>query len=148
MTPTPLSQAARYPNPPAEPTPTNYANAGTDWATARASYPLNPPLADQPALAQRRASVRFYSRQAISAAVNKRWNVRVRDVSATGIGLICGQSIGVNLVGEVELHLPDQSDSLSLPIRVAHVTDLRNGTWLVGCAFGRLLREDELSALR
>jgi hypothetical protein len=69
-------------------------------------------------------------------------------MSANGIGLICGQSISVNLVGEVELSLPDQSDSFSLPIRVIHVTDLRNGSWLIGCAFGRTLREDELSALQ
>lgn len=108
----------------------------------------SPVCAPQSPSQDRRGSVRFYSRQAISAAVNKRWNVRVRDVSAAGIGLICGQHIPVNLVGEVELHLPDQSATLAFPIRVIHVTNLGSGTWLVGCAFGRLLREDELSALQ
>lgn len=111
--------------------------------------PPFPPDARQPLLSQeRRASVRFFSRQAISAAANKRWHVRVRDISANGIRLIFSQSIGVNQVGEVELPLRDQNDSISLPIRVIQVTDLRNGTWMVGCAFGRSLREEELIALQ
>jgi hypothetical protein len=108
--------------------------------------PASSPLPKTPGQ-ERRASIRFYSRQAISAVVNKSWTAKVRDVSTAGIGLILSQPIGVNLIGEVELSNEDQSLTYTLPIRVVHVTDQRNGTWLIGCVFGRPLREEELNAL-
>jgi hypothetical protein len=74
--------------------------------------------------------------------------VKLRDVSRSGIGLIlnCRPPVASTLV--IKLQTPTQHLSRPMLLRVEHVTDQGDGTWVVGCSFVRKLREEELEALR
>jgi hypothetical protein len=71
----------------------------------------------------------------------------VRDVSATGIGLIVGHPIKPGTVLVLRLQTRDQRLSRPLPARVMHSTARPDGDWLVGCQFVRRLTDEDMWAL-
>jgi hypothetical protein len=72
---------------------------------------------------------------------------RVRDVSATGIGLLVGQPLKPGAVLVLTLQARDEQLSRPLPVRVMHATPQAGGGWLVGCQFVRRLSAGDLQAL-
>jgi hypothetical protein len=74
------------------------------------------------------------------------WLGRVRDISVGGIALILRHR--VERETELILELATTAGEVrSLPAQVVHVTQERDGCWIVGCAFESLLSEDELQSL-
>lgn len=71
----------------------------------------------------------------------------LHDVSAGGLGVALREPLGVG-----EQIVLDLSELWGWPIllfsgRVAHATPLPSGGWLIGCAVGRVIGEEELGAL-
>jgi len=75
-----------------------------------------------------------------------RW-ARTRDVSARGAGLLMSAALRPGL--ELTLEFPEHGSPVrrALRARVAHCTEVGDGTWLVGCRFDAPLADHELRAL-
>jgi c-di-GMP-binding flagellar brake protein YcgR len=71
----------------------------------------------------------------------------VRDLSATGIGLVVNQPLKAGAVLLLSLEAVDRRLARALPARVMHASAVSDGHWLVGCQFVRRLGEAELQAL-
>jgi len=73
--------------------------------------------------------------------------VRIRDVSANGIGLLSGRRFERGTV--LLIHVLDESQSLPLQLvgKVVHVTAGARGDWLIGCTLARGLSEADIRAL-
>jgi hypothetical protein len=71
----------------------------------------------------------------------------VRDLSATGIGLLVNQPMKAGTVLVLCLESVDRQLARPLPARVMHASAVSEGHWLVGCQFVRCLSEPELQAL-
>jgi len=104
----------------------------------------------EPALAERRAFVRYASGREVSCRpAGKRqeagWLGRLKDVSAGGIGLLmrhrfrAGTSLTVELIG-----LGPMSVRV---VRVVPVSNVGEFAWLMGCVFVHPLTDTELTSL-
>lgn len=70
----------------------------------------------------------------------------VRDLSASGIGLVIDRRFPAGTWLTLELDNAELGASVSVSARVVHVIEMPNDTWLHGCAFDRDLNENELRA--
>jgi hypothetical protein len=70
----------------------------------------------------------------------------VRDISASGVGLLCDGSVWPGQLVDLRLGAPGTAVGLALQARVTHVRERADGRWPVGCAFDRRL-PDALVAL-
>jgi hypothetical protein len=112
----------------------------------------NPLAAARPAPAsgERRAAIRHAcDLEALSRPLEPgtvlNWGTTVVDVSRGGLGLILCFPFKLGTFLAVDLEQPQGFHTLL--VRVAHVTDRSDGTWLVGCEFARPLTEDDLKVL-
>jgi hypothetical protein len=71
---------------------------------------------------------------------------KVHNISVTGISLILQRWIKPGTVLLIKLQTPSQRLSRPLPVRVMHATQQADG-WLIGCAFVRRLRDEDLQTL-
>jgi len=73
--------------------------------------------------------------------------VRVRDVSANGLGLLSSRRFERGTI--LLLQIQDDGDSNPPLIigRVVHVSAQADGTWLVGCALTRAFAQSDVRAL-
>jgi hypothetical protein len=71
----------------------------------------------------------------------------VRDLSATGIGLLVDRQLKPGSVLILNLQTGSQRLARPLPVRVMHSSPAPEGNWLVGCQFVRRLSEPELQVL-
>jgi hypothetical protein len=72
----------------------------------------------------------------------------VRDLSATGIGLLVRKPIKPGSVLILNLEVRECRLPRPLPVRVMHAAPADEGNWLVGCQFVRRLSEPELQILQ
>ncbi len=98
----------------------------------------------------RRICVRYVSRQkgtcrALAAERKWRWTATVRDVSATGIGLLLNRRFEPGTV--LRLKLPGRGRRRIYLVRVTRVVAHSARTWVVGCVFPRKLSEEEVATL-
>jgi hypothetical protein len=102
-----------------------------------------------PPQGERRASIRYYFRASQPAAslTEDRWPARIRDISATGIGLICHRSFDPGRLIKIELQLPGTEQTRLLSACVVRSVPQSDGTWLVGAAFTEPLSPGELQQL-
>jgi hypothetical protein len=71
----------------------------------------------------------------------------VRNVSATGIGLLLDEPLKAGTVLVLSLQGSSRRLSRPLPVRVMHATAQPEGGWLVGCQFVRRLSGQDMAAL-
>src|SRR6516162_2904315 len=96
------------------------------------------PLLTTTCLAERRATVRFFcsldafclSRQTTGEACHE---VRVQDISQTGVGLILDQPLESGTIVGIEMGYRLWRRPRVLMARVVHATAKPDGSWLVGC---------------
>lgn len=110
---------------------------------------ISPALAPRP-VSERRASVRFFfssdpSRQPTASVTENRWTARVRDVSATGIGLVCSRSFDAGRLLRVELQAGEQTSAFM--VCVVRAVKQPDGDWLVGGTFTEKLSDSQLQVL-
>lgn len=101
---------------------------------------------------ERRAAVRHYfslsdPNEAVAVIGDRQWRARVRDLSTTGVGLLCTRREEPGTFLAVELQSGDRSLRYTLPVRVVHALAQPNGRYLLGCEFVRALSEEELQSL-
>ncbi len=75
------------------------------------------------------------------------WPARVRDLSASGIGLVLSRWFSKGAVLDVQIQQPNGSGPRRLLARVVHVRKQSDGQWLVGCALASRLSAETLQAL-
>jgi hypothetical protein len=73
--------------------------------------------------------------------------LRVRDISATGIGLQVKQPLKPGTALVINLQTRQQQLSRPLAVRVMHATLLADGDWLLGCQFVRRLSDQDMQEL-
>lgn len=73
--------------------------------------------------------------------------VQVRDISATGIGLMCRSPVAPGTFLFVELQSMVDGSARRLRARVVHATRQANGLWLLGCELTDPLSPAELQGL-
>lgn len=100
--------------------------------------------------ADRRAYVRYGSQlkgscRALSAERKYRWTAQIRDISASGVGLILNRRFEPGTVLRVKL--PGLSARRLYLVRVVRVQKQGDRTWLVGCVFPRPLTNEEVQSL-
>jgi len=66
----------------------------------------------------------------------------IHDVSKIGVGLNLSRPLETGT--ELTVRLKGESGVLEIPANVIHSTPQVDGTWRVGCTFGRKLTADEL----
>jgi serine/threonine protein kinase len=98
----------------------------------------------------RRVGVRYVSRQKgscrpLSAEKKWRWTATVRDVSATGIGLLLNRRFEPGTVLRVKL--PGRGARRLYLVRVTRVQPHSARTWILGCVFPRRLSDEEVATL-
>jgi PilZ domain-containing protein len=101
---------------------------------------------------ERRRAERFPSDQPsvcriVSEGQEEGLQASVRDMSATGIGLLVNQPLKSGSVLILNLQTGRHRLARPLPVRVMHAAPAGEGNWLVGCQFVRRLSEPELNAL-
>lgn len=102
--------------------------------------------------AERRASVRYYftsdaGGQPSATGADSRWTARVRDLSATGVGLLCDRAFDGGRLLRVELQAIRTKAVLTLEVCVVRSLKQAGGDWLVGAAFIEKLSEDQLRTM-
>ena len=108
--------------------------------------------ASGPNSAERRASVRYYfsndpARQPSATLTENRWMARVRDISATGVGLLCDRAFDGGRLLRIELQAAEAKAVLPLEACVVRSVKQAGGDWLVGAAFIEKLTEEQLRGL-
>jgi hypothetical protein len=83
----------------------------------------------------------------VSATQDEMASATVRDLSATGIGLVVRQPLKPGTVLILNLEVRDCRLPRPLPVRVMHASPTAEGQWLVGCQFVRRLSDPELQML-
>jgi PilZ domain len=118
----------------------------SNQALARAAS--RPP---QPALVERRASVRHVCNlEAVSRPLESPdalcWGARLKSISTGGLGLVLCYPFKVGALLTVDLGATTSAPVLL--VKVVHVTDQSDGTWLLGCEFVQPLSETDLETVR
>ncbi|HEV3259411.1 MAG TPA: PilZ domain-containing protein [Gemmataceae bacterium] len=112
-------------------------------------------LREKPCPSERRAWVRSPCNRDVSCHPRKArsgvfWPAKVQDVSASGIGLLLDRRVDTGSLLDLTFEIDPETTSMTLLVRVIHVTlvtahpGLR---WLAGCAFTRELSDAELRTL-
>jgi len=73
--------------------------------------------------------------------------VQVRDISATGLGLVSRVPLALGTFISLELQSMLSGTTRRLRARVIHTTRQRNGSWLLGCMLADELESEELHGL-
>jgi hypothetical protein len=76
---------------------------------------------------------------------DKSEDVWVQDLSKIGVGLGLNRALEVSTA--LRVRLKAEAQVIEVDAVVAHSTQLIDGTWRVGCAFGRKLTAEELETL-
>jgi hypothetical protein len=102
------------------------------------------------AVIERRASVRHVcDLEAVSrpleSPVGLCWGARVRSVSLGGMSLVLCYPFKPGAFLAVEMNRQEQAANHM--VKVVHVADQSDGTWLLGCEFVKPLNDAELKAL-
>ncbi len=84
--------------------------------------------------------------QCVDHAESERWDARVVNLSANGIGLLLDRPVENGTLLSLDLRSPTTHSSHTILACVVHVTS-RPGEWNVGCNFIRELSESDLKAL-
>lgn len=118
-------------------------------ANSEAALSPSTPLPTRSAV-DRRAFVRYGSQlkgscRALSADRKHRWTAQIRDISASGVGLILNRRFEPGTVLRVKL--PGLSSRRLFLVRVIRVQKHEDRTWIVGCVFPRPLTEEEVKSL-
>lgn len=105
-----------------------------------------------PTGAERRASVRYYfsndpARQPSATLTENRWTARVRDISATGVGLLCDRAFDGGRLLRIELQAAEAKAILPLQACVVRSVKQSSGDWLVGAAFIERLSDEQMRCL-
>ena len=111
---------------------------------------VRPAEAVPPPGGERRASIRYFfssGPQAAASLVENRWPVRVRDISATGIGMIGNRAFDIGRLVKIELQSADGARSCTLSACVVRSVPQTDGCWLIGAAFTEKLADEELQQL-
>ena len=114
--------------------------------------PVNTPAAT-PKGSERRTTVRHPSRQKNPARLTRAtgegpWMVRIRNVSAEGVGLIANYPFKRGMLLTIEL--PTKAGKLGMPrhIKITHASVQGNNGWFVlGGVFASRLTKEEMDAL-
>ena len=109
--------------------------------------------ANTPTKSERRTTIRHPSRQKNPARLTRAtgegpWLVRIRNISAEGIGLIANHPFKRGMLLTIEL--PTKTGKLGLPkqIKITHASPQgSNGWWVFGGVFSNELSKDELESL-
>jgi hypothetical protein len=101
---------------------------------------------------ERRRDERFLPEPAsvcriVSEGQEEGLHATVRDLSATGIGLLVNHPLHAGNVLILNLESGGHRLARPLPVRVMHASPLVEGCWLVGCQFVRRLSDPELQVL-
>jgi len=102
-------------------------------------------------LKERRSRARHTTRlkqpcQVLRATEEGSWLLSIRNVSATGIGLIADRPFKTGML--LAVRLPTKRQIRNELLRVVHVRKQPNNEWwILGCAFARKLSADEVEAL-
>jgi PilZ domain len=75
------------------------------------------------------------------------WPGKIRNLSRGGLALALARRFEVGTVLAIEMQGRDAGDLGTVLARVAHISIQPDGTWLLGCAFTKLLTEEDLKAL-
>jgi PilZ domain len=99
---------------------------------------------------ERRATVRYYDNMgdlcAVVSSYERVWAL-VRDISASGIGLILNGKIEPGTPLTIEMRTQTQGRPFALLARVAHATKRSEFSWLVGCELLTRLSAERLREL-
>jgi hypothetical protein len=75
------------------------------------------------------------------------WPGKIRNLSRGGMALSLTRRFEVGTVLSIQMQGPADGDLGSVLARVAHVAMQADGSWLLGCAFTKLLTEEDLKTL-
>ena len=71
----------------------------------------------------------------------------VRDISIKGIGLVATRRLEAGTALTMKRRGSGHGPSSPLTAEVRQVTEMPDGTWLLGCGFARLLTAEDISGL-
>jgi len=74
-------------------------------------------------------------------------SARVRDVSATGIGLLCATPVAPGTFVVVDFKQSNRGAGTKLVARIVRLVPMNETIWLLGCHFSKELSQAELQAL-
>ena len=123
---------------------------------SRAKPPTKSPAADGKSeddrWKDRRESVRYginleTSCRLLAMVQGEPQPVRVRNISAGGISLVLPHEVSADELLEVELLNRPEMFLCKLQVRITYRVEHPTGDWIIGGAFTRKLREDELKSL-
>jgi len=107
--------------------------------------------------AERRGSVRYpcstesfstdNSCRPITATKREAWTAIIRDLSTGGMGIIVPRRFEPGTLLTVDLEDAARTSHNSFVVRVMHITQETDNSWLLGCAFTAKLSESELLGL-
>src|SRR5262245_36398352 len=75
------------------------------------------------------------------------WPGNIRDISATGVGIVLGRRFEPGSGLAIQLPASEVRSRNTVLARVKHATRLPDGNWLLGCCFISELSGDELQSL-
>ena len=108
--------------------------------------PKNPRTPAERRIAPRYSGSQVTSCQIIALPSKVPVQVKLRDISSGGLGLLARESLAkgtflaVDLLGTKDFHL-------RLRAQVVHATPQSNGLWVLGCVLERELGREELEAM-
>ncbi|MBL8794739.1 MAG: PilZ domain-containing protein [Planctomycetia bacterium] len=107
--------------------------------------------------AERRGSVRYpcsaesfstdNSCRPITATKREAWTAIIRDLSTGGMGIIVPRRFEPGTLLTIDLEDAARTSHNSFVVRVMHITQETENSWLLGCAFTSKLSEAELLSL-
>jgi hypothetical protein len=101
---------------------------------------------------ERRAWVRYpcdleSACQPLAGTRGVEWPGKIRNLSCGGLALSLARRFEIGTVLSIDMQGRAEGDLGTVLARVAHVSMQNDGSWLLGCAFTKLLTEDDLKAL-
>lgn len=83
----------------------------------------------------------------VVAAQREVWQAKVLNISAGGVALLVQRKFETGALLSLALTDPDSKQVRKLKVRVVHVLDKKDGSWVLGCTFVKELSDDELVLL-
>ncbi len=117
-----------------------------NWLTSKHQEPTLPPEGERRRAPRRPCSFRAAIRL-ISLTTSTLLSARARDVSASGIGLVCSTPMPVDRFIAIAPHDKPETFLLVLRARVVRCDCLGDGRWLLGCALLEGLSDEQLRLL-
>jgi len=105
----------------------------------------------QPSTERRVWARKASNRQTICLSDNETdeiiWVARIQDICRQGIRLLARRRFGPGTMLRFEVSANPRETPLLLLAQVIHATDCPDGNYVLGCAFSRLLTDQELAEL-